>query len=99
MVRTLAFTCYLLFKLTIWTFDYLNTKYLHISSTGLTYLKTLTLDKTNIYLQLYDFTTCESVDMYMGTILGNPDDIYTVRDILLQGQYPLTKSPLMTLLI
>ena len=76
MVMTLDFTCYLLFKLTIWTLDYLNTKYLHISSTGLTYLKTLTLDKTNVYLQLYDFTTCESVDMYMGTILGNPEDIY-----------------------
>ena len=76
MVMTLAFTCYLLFKLTIWTFDYLNTKYLHISSTGLTYLKTLTLDKTNVYLQLYDFTTCESVNLYMGTILGNPEDIY-----------------------
>ena len=73
---TLAFTCYLIFKLTIWTFDYLNTKYLHISTTGLTYVKTLTLDKTNVYLQLYDFTTCESVDMYMGTILGNPEDIY-----------------------
>ena len=76
MVMSLAFTCYLLFKLTVWTFDYLNTKYLHISSTGLTYLKTLTLDKTNVYLQLYDFTICESVDMYMGTILGNPEDIY-----------------------
>ena len=78
MVMLLAFTCYLLFKLTIWTFDYLNTKYLHISSTGLTYMKTLTLDKTNVYLQLYDFTTCESIDMYMGTILGNPEDIYCV---------------------
>ena len=76
MVMTLAFTCYLLFKLTIWTFDYLYTKYLHISSTGLTYLKTLTLNKANVYLQLYDFTTCESVDMYMGTILGNPEGIY-----------------------
>ena len=78
MVMLLAFTCYLLFKLTIWTFDYLNTKYLHISSTGLTYLKTLTLDKTNVYLQLYDFTSCESVNMYMGTILGNPENIYCV---------------------
>ena len=39
MVMLLAFTCYLLFKLTIWTFDYLNTKYLHISSTGLTCMK------------------------------------------------------------
>ena len=76
MVMTLAFTCYLLFKLTIWTFDYLNTKYLHISSTELTYLKTMTLDRTNVYLQPYDFTTCESVDMYMGTLLGNPEDIY-----------------------
>ena len=36
----------------------------------------MTLDKTNVYLQLYDFTTCESVDMNMGTILGNPEDIY-----------------------
>ena len=48
MVMLLAFTCYLLFKLIIWTFDCLNTKYLHISSTGLNYLKTLTLDKTNV---------------------------------------------------
>ena len=76
MAMTLAFTCYLLFKQTIWTFDYLNTKYRYISSTGLTYLKTLTLDKTNVCLQLYDFTTCESVGIYMGTILGNPEDIY-----------------------
>ena len=78
MVMLLAFTCYLLFKLTTWTFDYLNTKYLHISSTGLTCMKTLTLDKTNVYLQLYDFNTCNSINMYMGTILGNPEDIYCV---------------------
>ena len=53
-----------------------TTKYLNINSTGLTYLKSLTLGKTNIYLQIYDFTTCESVHLYLGTILGNPDDIY-----------------------
>ena len=78
MVMLLAFTCYLLFKLTLWTFDYLNTKYLHISSIGLTYIRTLTLDKTNVYLQLYDYSTCKSVNLYMGTILGNPEDIYCV---------------------
>ena len=78
MVMLLALTCYLVFKLVIWTFDYLNTKYLHISSTGLTCMKTFTLDKTNVYLQLYDFTTCENVNMYMGTILGNPEGIYCV---------------------
>ena len=57
-------------------YNNLNTKYLHISSTGITYVKTLTLDKTNVYLQLYDFTNCELVDMCMGTIIGNPEDIY-----------------------
>ena len=76
IVMTLIFTCYFLSKLTLWTYDYLNTKYLHISSTGLTYMKTLTMDKTNIYLQLYDFTTCDSVNLYLGTIFGNPEDIY-----------------------
>ena len=76
IVMTLTFTFYLLFKLILWTYDYLNTKYLHISSTGLTYLKTLTMDKTNIYLHLYDFTTCDSVNLYLGTIFGNPEDIY-----------------------
>ena len=55
MVMPLTFTCYLLFRLTPWLFNYLNTNYLNTSSTGLTYLKTLTLDKTNIYLQLYDY--------------------------------------------
>ena len=53
-------------------FDYMNTKYLHISSTGLTCIKTLTLDKTNVYLQLYDFTTCENVNMYMGNHTWKP---------------------------
>ena len=80
MVMILIFACYLIFKLTLWTFDYLNTKYLHISSTGLTYIKTLTLDKTNVYLQLHDFSTCRSVNLYIGTILGNPEDIYCVRE-------------------
>ena len=75
-IMTLTFTCYLLFRLTLWLFDYLNTKYLNINLTGLTYLKSLTLDKTNIYLQLYDFTTCESVNLYLGTIFGNPEEIY-----------------------
>ena len=76
IVMTLTFTCYLLFKLTLWTYDYLNTKYLHIGSTRLTHMKTLTMEKTNIYLQLYDFTTCHSVNLYLGTIFGNPGDIY-----------------------
>ena len=61
-------------------------------------MKTLTLDKTNVYLQLYDFTTCESVDMYMGTILGSPEDIYCEGHFI-TGSIPLTKSPLMTSLI
>ena len=91
MVMLLALTCYLVFKLVIWTFDYLNTKYLHISSTGLTCMKTLTLDKTNVYLQLYDFTTCENVNMYMGTILGNPEDIYCVGHFT-EGSVSLDKK-------
>ena len=57
ILMTLIFTRYLLIKLILWTYAYLNTKYLNISSTGLTYLKTLIMDKTNIYLHLYDFTS------------------------------------------
>ena len=75
VIMTLTFTCCLLFRLSHWLYDYLNTKYLHINSTGLTYLKSLTLDKTNIYLQLYDFTTNESVNLYLGTVFGKPEDI------------------------
>ena len=45
-------------------------------------MKTLTLDKTNVYLQLYDFSTCKSVNLYMGTILGNPEDIYCVGNFI-----------------
>ena len=33
------------------------------------------MDKTNIYLHLYNFTTGDSVNLYMGTIFGNPEDI------------------------
>ena len=34
------------------------------------------MDKTNIYLQFSDFTTGECVNLYFGTILGNPEDIH-----------------------
>ena len=34
------------------------------------------MDKTNIYLQFSDFTTGECANLYLGTIFGNPEDIY-----------------------
>ena len=34
------------------------------------------MDKTNIYLQFSDFTTGECASLYLGTIFGNPEDIY-----------------------
>ena len=90
---TLTFTCYLLFRLTLWTYDYLNTKHLNIKTTGLTYLKTLTLDKANIYLQLYDFTTCELLNLYLVGIFGNPQDTYCDRQFV-TGRISLNqKSP------
>ena len=81
----LTFTCYLLIRFILWTYDFLNTKFLHISSTGLTYWKTLTMDKTNIYLHLYDLTTGDSVNLYLGTIFGEPEDI------LCEGQFVVGK--------
>ena len=69
-------TCYLLIRMTLWIFDDLNTKFLNINSTGLTYLSSLTMDKTNIYLQFSDLTTGECANLYLGTIFGNPEDIY-----------------------
>ena len=71
----LTFTCYLFIKLILWTYDFLNTKYLHLKSTGLSYWKTLTMDKTNIYLHLYDYITGDSINLYLGTIFGQPEDI------------------------
>ena len=69
-------TCYLLIRMTLWLFDYLNTKFLNINSTGLTYLSSLTMDKTNIYLQFSDVNSGECTNLYLGTIFGNPEDIY-----------------------
>ena len=65
-------TCYLLIRMTLWIFDYLNTKFLNINSTGLTYLSSLTMDKTNIYLQFSDFTTGECAKPIPGYILWQP---------------------------
>ena len=42
----LTFTCYLFIKLILWTYDFLNTRNLHLNSTGLSYWKTLTMDKS-----------------------------------------------------
>ena len=33
------------------------------------------MNKTNIYLHLYDYTTGDSINLYLGTIFGQPEDI------------------------
>ena len=76
IVMASTLKCYLLIRITLWIFDYVNTKFLNINSTGLIYLSSLTMDKTNIYLQFSDFTTGECANLYLGTIFGNPEDIY-----------------------
>ena len=76
IVMASTLTCYLLIRMTLWLFDYLNTKFLNINSTGLTYLSSLTMDKTNFYLWFSNFITSEYANLYLGTIFGNPEDIY-----------------------
>ena len=63
IVMAFTLTCYLLIRMTFWLFDYINTNFLNINSTGLTYLNSLTMDKTNIYLQFSDFTTGECANL------------------------------------
>ena len=91
IVMASTLTCYLLIRLTLWIYDYLNTKFLNINSTGLTYLSSLTMDKTNIYLQFSDFTTGESANLYLGTIFGNPEDIYVCGQFV-AGRISLDKK-------
>ena len=71
----LTFTCYLFIKLILWVYDFVNTKFLHLNSIRLSYWKTLTMDKTNIYLHLYHYTTGGSINLYLGTIFGQPENI------------------------
>ena len=93
IVMASTLTCYLHIRLTLWIFDYLNTKFLNINSTGLTYLSSLIMDKTNIYLQFSDFTTGDCTNLYLGTIFGNPEDIYVCGQFV-SGRITLdTKFP------
>ena len=91
MVMASTLTCYLLIRLTFWIFDYLDTKFLNINSTGLIYLNLLTMDKTNIYLQFSDFTTGYCTNLYLGTIFGNPEDIYVCGQFV-SGRITLDKK-------
>ena len=91
IVMVLTLTCYLLIRLTLWIFDYVNTKFLNINSTGLTYLNSLTMDKTNIYLQFNDFATGDCTNLYLGTIFGNPEDIYVCGQFV-SGRITLDKK-------
>ena len=78
--------------LILWTYDFLNTKYLQLSSTRLSCWKTLTMDKTNLYLHLYDYTTGDSVNLYLGTIFGQPEDI-TCEGQFVLGTICLDQNP------
>ena len=91
IVMAFSLTCYLLIRMTPWLFDYLNTKFLNINSTGLTYLRSLTLDETNIYLQFSDFTTVECANLYLSTIFSNPEDIHVCGKFI-TGRISLDKQ-------
>ena len=77
--------------MSLWLFDYLNTKFLNINPTGLTYLRSLSMDKTNIYLQFSDFTTGECANLYLGTIFDNPEDIHVCGQFV-TGKISLDKK-------
>ena len=49
------------------------------------------MDKTNIYLQFNDFATGESTNLYLGTIFGNPEDIYVCGQFV-SGRITLDKK-------
>ena len=97
IIMASTLTCYLFIRTTLWLFDYLNTKFLNINSTGLTYLSSLTMDKTNIYLQFSDFNSGECANLHLGTIFGNPEDIYVCGQFV-AGRISLDKIlPFITL--
>ena len=50
------------------------------------------MDKTNIYLHLYDFTTGDSVNLYLGTIFGEHEDI-TCEGQFVVGTIFLEQNP------
>ena len=57
-----------------------------------TYLSENTDFGQNKHLQLYDFTTCELVNLYLGTIFGNPEDIYCEGQFV-AGRISLDQKP------
>ena len=50
------------------------------------------MDKTNIYLHLYDYTTGDSVNLYLGINFGQPEDI-TCEGQLVLGTICLDQNP------
>ena len=50
------------------------------------------MDKTNIYLHLYDYTTGDSINLYLGTIFGQPEDI-TYEGQFVLGKICLDQDP------
>ena len=50
------------------------------------------MDKTNIYLHLYDYTTGDSINLYLGTIFGQPEDI-TCEEQFVLGTICLDQHP------
>ena len=63
----------------------------------MTYLSSLTMDKTNIYLQFSDFNSGECANLHLGTIFGNPEDIYVCGQFV-AGRISLDKIlPFITL--
>ena len=91
IVMASTLTWYLLIRMTFLLFDYINTKFLNINSTGLTYLSSLSMDKTNIYLQFSDLLQV-NVQTYTWVQSLTTLRTYMYVDNLLQAKFPWTEN-------
>ena len=93
IVMASTLTCYLLIRLTLWIFDYVNTKFLNIKSTGLTYLNSLWTRLTFIYSSLILLQVTVQIYTWVQFLATLRTSMYD--DNLFQVELPLTKNFLM----
>ena len=91
IVMASTLTCYLLIRMTLWIFDYLNTKFLNINSTGLTYLSSLTMDKL-IFICSSLISLQVNVQTYTWVQSLATLKTYMYVDNLLQVEFPWTEN-------
>ena len=91
-VLAIILAIWLCYKILNYLYNKIRMNYLDFPNSKRDILRHMTLDKTDIYIQLTQTFGRKTSMIYLGTVFGNPEDILTIENVLKMDNIKLHKN-------